>query len=1175
METAKLKKFAQYARRELISQISSKLALVLAEDSLARRENQSAVQELQRQIKDTSKNQLIEKVAYIWFNRFCALRFMDVNHYTSIGTVSPGEGQFQPEILAEAKMGHVDDAIVPQKIKQQVFGLLEGRVSSKDPQNEAYRLLLVAVCNYFHKSMPFLFERIADYTELLLPEDLLSGNSILAYTREAMTPDVCEDVEIIGWLYQFYISEKKDEVFDALKRHKKISPENIPAATQLFTPSWVVRFLVENSLGRLWMLNNPQSRLKNSMKFYIPPSELEADHLRVASPEDIRVCDPACGSGHMLVYAFDLLHEIYEEEGYDSNEIPDKILRLNLYGMEIDERAAELASFALVMKARRKSRRFRSDPVQPNICVIEKISFDRAELQRYTDFVGRDLFTHNFLTTLEQFEEADNFGALIKPDLTDATNIFKLLEDKDISGQLLLSRTHPKVLQLLKQSTYLSNKYHVVIANPPYMGAKGMNARLVEWAKQHFPDTKADLFAIFVERITSMIFKNGYAGVMTPFTWMFLASFEKLRKLILDDHTILSLVRPEYHAFFESAYVPICAFVILSKRIPDLSGSFIDLSKFYGADVQEEKLLEAVQNPDCGFFYKASSDDFSKIPGTPIAYWLPKAIFDAFEQFPKIGDHARAAKGLVTANNDAFVREWFEVNYDDIGYGCGSRQESVESKKRWFPYAKGGSFRRWNGNFESLVDWENDGFKIQNTLTEDGSRVRATNFNLDRIFKEGISWTVVTSGKQSFRYVPSGFLFDAAAGVCQSNDGKNKPLLAFLNSKLADIFLAAVNPTLNLHPGYLESLPYRLTGIEDTVNKIADRCMELSQLDWDSYEVSWNFRCHPMMPSNKEQPINLSEHYGRIRDHWSRLSIEMQELERENNAAFIQAYGLENEVTPDVPLNEVSLSFNPHYRYGSDKTNEELESLLLADTVKDLISYAVGCMFGRYSLHREGLVIANQSDSLDTHSWKSTNDNASFSPDPDNVIPILEADWFTDDISERFKRFLRIAFGQQHYEDNIKFVESAIAKDLRKYFLKDFYTDHLKRYKRRPIYWLFSSPKGSFNALIYVHRYRADTASIVLNDYLREFRTKISSRVIHLQNVEGSSDASQSERTTALKEIEKLKKIITELDDYEREILFPLATERISINLDDGVKTNYSKLGSALKKVPGLESSED
>ncbi len=498
--------------------------------------------ELEKLISNSSRDNVTERVAYTWFNRFCALRFMDVNRYTRIGVVSPAEGQFQPEILAEAKMGHIDEEMVPSQIRQKVLDLLAGRAPSTDSQGEAYRLLVVAACNAWNQSMDFLFERIDDYTELLMPDDLLSGNSILAYTREAMTPDACKDVEVIGWLYQFYISEKKDAVFEGLKKNQKITPENIPAATQLFTPHWIVRYLVDNSLGRLWLLNRPNSRLEEQMEYYIPPEKPESDFLKITGPEDIKVCDPACGSGHMLTYAFDLLYAMYEEEGYDPADIPEKILTHNLFGIELDERAGELAAFALTMKARARQRRFFNKGVKPNICVLEKVSFSREELDEYMGFVGRDLFTYGLRETLQQFSEVDNFGSLIVPKVANVTDVMATLESKDMSSNLFLAETHKKVLTVLRMADALSPRYAVVVANPPYMGGKGMNPRLSTWAKENFPSSKSDLFAMFIERGFDLTPKFGYSAMVTMQSWMFLSSYEALRERILSETSIECMV---------------------------------------------------------------------------------------------------------------------------------------------------------------------------------------------------------------------------------------------------------------------------------------------------------------------------------------------------------------------------------------------------------------------------------------------------------------------------------------------------------------------------------------------------------------------------------------------------------------------------------------------------------
>ena len=579
MDTAKLKKFAQFASRSLIDQVSRKLLLVLAEDSAARRENAGAIKQLEEQLELQGHAQLIEKIAYIWFNRFCALRFMDVNRYNRIGLVSPAEGQFQPEVLAEAKMGHIDEESVPEKIRQQIFALLGGTAPSHDPQAEAYRLLLVAACNDYHNAMPYLFEHIADYTELLMPDDLLSDHSILAHTRTAMTDDVCQAVEVIGWLYQFYISEKKDRVFDDLKKNKKITPENIPAATQLFTPHWIVRYLVENSLGRLWMLNRPNSRLFEKMDYYIHPEHPETDFLRISQAEDLKISDPACGSGHMLVYAFDLLYAIYEEEGVDPSEIPAKILTHNLFGIEIDERAGELAAFALTMKARAKHRRFFKNPVQPNICVLQNICFDERELAEYQAFIGADIFTPSLKATLSQFEEADNFGSLIRPVLTDVHGLLAVLAAKDVTSHFFYQLTHQKVLQVLKQADYLSPKYQVVIANPPYMGGKGMNGRMGAWVKDNYPDSKSDLFAMFIERNLELAVKQGAVAMITMQSWMFLSSYEKLRNHILDKHTIISMAHLGSRAFdsIGGEVVSTTAFVLENAHHPEYKGAYVRL----------------------------------------------------------------------------------------------------------------------------------------------------------------------------------------------------------------------------------------------------------------------------------------------------------------------------------------------------------------------------------------------------------------------------------------------------------------------------------------------------------------------------------------------------------------------------------------------------------------------
>lgn len=595
MDTRLLKTFAQGARKKLQESVSVRLDAILKFDTIESREQEAAITALRDEIAKRSKNEVVKQVAYVWFNRFCALRFMDVNHYSFLGVVSPAPGFVQPEILQNAKQGHIPDELSHYVSKQLVFDLLRGNIPSKNAEQEAYRLLLVAVCNFYNSSMPFMFEKIADYTELLMPPDLISQSSILTDIREAMTEEVCTDVEVIGWLYQFYISEKKDEVFADLKKGKKIASENIPAATQLFTPHWIVQYLVENSLGRLWMLNNPGSRLIESMEYYIRPEEgKEEEFLKITSPEDIKVCDPACGSGHMLVYAFDLLYRMYEETGYDTNKIPALILEKNLFGIEIDERAGELAAFALMMKARGAYRRYLTRGVQPKIMVLKDINFESTELKDYMKFVGEALFTSSLKDTLSQFEYATTFGSLIIPKLQSIEGIYSLLKEKNMSEQLFIKPTHEKVLRVLEQSDYLSQKYHVVIANPPYMGGKGMNDRLKGFLSVNFTDVKSDLFSAFIVRNTELTLPKGQLGFMTPFVWMFISSYEKLRLFLIDKKTITSLIQLEYSGF-EGATVPICTFTLENAFNPEFKGGYVRLSDFKGAAIQGEKALEIIQ----------------------------------------------------------------------------------------------------------------------------------------------------------------------------------------------------------------------------------------------------------------------------------------------------------------------------------------------------------------------------------------------------------------------------------------------------------------------------------------------------------------------------------------------------------------------------------------------------
>jgi type II restriction/modification system DNA methylase subunit YeeA len=1146
MDTAALKKFAQSARRSLIEQVSNRMNVVLAKDSLARRESPNAVACLEAAIQAHDRDTVVEQIAYIWFNRFSALRFMDVNHYTTVGIVSPVTGQSQPEILAEAKMGHIDPEIVPAAIRQRVQELISSKTPSANPQAEAYRLTLVAACNAWHQAMPFLFEKINDYTELLLPEDLLSEQSVLTQLRMVMTEESCQNVEIIGWLYQFYISEKKDEVFDGLKKNKKITPENIPAATQLFTPHWIVRYLVENSLGRLWMLNHPSSSLINQMDYYIQPEEPETDFLQISSPEEIRICDPACGSGHMLVYAFDLLYAIYEEEGYDAADIPAKILTQNLYGIEIDERAGELAALALTMKARSKQRNYFRQQVRPNICVLENVTFESGELKDYMNFVGRDLFTLQLQNTLHQFEEADNFGSLIRPELTDVEPMIQFLNAKNVGSDLFLNKTHLKVMRVLEQAEYLRPKYHVVVANPPYMGISNTNSRLCEWSKEMYPISKPDLFSMFIERNSNLAFKYGFIAMITMQSFMFISSFEKLRKMIISGSPFISMAHLGTKGFdsIGGEVVSTTAFILNKGKDSNSTGVFVRLTEGKSENEKENIFRNSTSSKKSNY-YKFTNRSFSDIPGSPIGYWITDNFLKLYKA-QNISSRFDSSNCIQPGDSEKFLRFWHEINSKDIG-------------NRWKIVSKGGTFRKWYGNIEYVIDYKDDG----RIISQHPSSILRTP---SKYFHHGFVWSRIAPGKVSFRDWDKSYLVSDAGPILYCDDYN---ILGFLNSKIVENILYITSPTINYQVGNIGDLP--LIKFENS-SYLVEKLISISKDDWDNYETSFDFDRSLMIKLNAKE-YKIADVVEIIFAEWSSSITEVKELEKQINKAVLDICGMLEDLTSEVDLTEITLTCNPHYRYGGNKSEAELESLLLADTMREFISYAVGCMFGRYSLDKPGLVLANQGETL--ADYLAQLPSPTFMPDEDNVIPILDGEWFKDDIVDRFRQFLRITFGEEHFAENLKFIEDAIGKDIRSFFLKDFYADHLKRYKKRPVYWLFSSPKGTFNALIYMHRYREDTVSIVLNKYLREFKVKLAARIEHLNRLETSTSTSKADKTRAIKEREVLKKNIDELDIWERDVIFPLALEQKSIDLDDGVKANYPKFGAALKKIPGLEAAED
>jgi type II restriction/modification system DNA methylase subunit YeeA len=877
----------------------------------------------------------------------------------------------------------------------------------------------------------------------------------------------------------------------------------------------------------------------------------------------------------MLTYAFDLLYAIYEEEGYEADKIPTLILQHNLTGIEIDDRAGALAAFALAMKAAAKlgRRRFLRMEAKPDIVVLQNVSFTSAEMQDVLAVVGRDLFTDDFRETLGQFGHAKNFGSLIVPKMRDPAETLRIVAARDLGSDLLLREVQERVVSGLRMAEALSPKYHVVVANPPYMGGKGMNPKLSEFAKEQYPDTKSDLFAMFMERSLLLAIKNGLMAMINMQAWMFLSSFEKLRGKLLSNSTLLSMAHLGERAFdtIGGSVVSTTAFVFTKTHMPRHKGDYVRLVDGSSESEKSAAISKAIKTRDCGWLYRASSVDFEQIPGTPIAYWMSKEVKAAFSKGEPLKKRGDTRQGMATSDNGRFLRSWWEVQHSSLCLDASSREDAKRSRGRWFPYNKGGGYRKWFGNVEHVVNWENDGAEIVDYAASLYGSPTRTIKSISEYFKPSISWSKISSGNLALRYYPSGFIFDVA-GCCifTSSSEYRLKLTGFMNSYTARLLLTAISPTLNFEVGHIASLPI-LDGLASAPTAPVQALIDLAKRDWDSDETSWGFSALPLL-SPDHRAARLEATYARLRAHWQGITDEIRALEEENNRIFIDAYGLQDELTPEVPIEEITLTCNPAYRYGVKAAEGEREKRLLADTMTEFVSYAVGCMFGRYSLDASGLILANQGETLADYLARVP--EPSFRPDEDNVIPMLDGDWFADDIVDRFRKFLRVTFGDVHFRENLAFIEAQIG-DIRRYFTRSFYDDHVKRYKKRPIYWMFASPKGTFQALIYMHRYRPDTVSVLLNDYLREFIRKLEAERERLEKLSDDPAATQTQRTRALKDVATIAKQIAELEEWERDVIFPLAQAKIEIDLDDGVKRNYPLFGAALKPIKGLEAADE
>ena len=1197
MDKNAIKKFAVWARAELIDRVSLKgVEYGITEENIEDANADSvggkvltADEKKQRQaliaeINDKGYKQVMEEVAYTWFNRFSALRFMEVNGYlpSHVRVFTDEENNFKPQIITEAI--HLDlDGLNMEKVYE---------LKGAEKTEELYKYLLIVQCNALNKILPGMFQRIADYTELLLPDNLLREGSVIQQMIELIPEDDWKDaVQIIGWLYQYYNSEKKDDVFAALKKNVKITKENIPAATQLFTPDWIVRYMVENSLGRLWLEGHPDvkeqllpteeeqsayaigNRDQEDTKwhYYLEEAEQEPEvqvqlseirkEYAALTPDQLKVIDPCSGSGHILAYMFDVLMKIYESYGYTTREAVASIVENNLYGLDIDDRAAQLAYFAVMMKARQYDRRFFSRGIQPHVyAIVESNHVDKFAVDYFCN--GDAKLTAAMDTIISELHDAKEYGSILTVTPQDWSALYErfaeITEDINMSRDTALR----ELLPLVQVAEAMAQKYDVVVTNPPYMGASNMNPKLNDFIKKNYADYKSDFFSAFVIHASQMTKQSGYCGFFTPYVWMFIQSYEKMRNYLYNQTTVETLIQFEYSAF-EEATVPVCTFVFQNRHI-EKKGCYLRLVDFRGGmEVQRQKTLEAIENHDCGFYYERSTNNFSEIPGSPVAYWVSAQVRNAFANNPLIEDVLETRNGMSTTNNNLFLKMWFEPCIEKCGFGSFTATSAKESSKKWFRYNKGGEFRRWYGNNDYVVNWENDGEKLKKYVSERYGSYSKEIRSEDRYFYESITWSGVTSSQTGFRFSSQGAIFDSGAnGLFADETEILKYTLGFLNTKLVVDFVKCKNPTINTGSGTVGKLPICIQDEKiKPVNMLVDKCIEQSKIDWDSFETSWDFQHHPLL---RKVPT-IAEAFDQWQTECDERFNQLKSNEEELNRIFIDIYGLQDELTPEVEDKDVTV-----------------RKADLGRDIRSFISYAVGCMFGRYSIYRDGLVYAggkwNYNDYEDAawlcdgkpdviEFYKQTH----FMPDEDNIIPICDDEYFTDDIVGRFVEFVETVYGTDTLDENLKFIADALGgkgqpKDvIRNYFLSDFYSDHCKIYQKRPIYWLFDSgKKNGFKALIYMHRYQPDTIARIRTDYVHEQQARYRTAIADLE--QRIANASTSERVKLNKKLTALQAQDTEIRAYEEKI-HHLADQMIYIDLDDGVKKNYAIFQDVLAKI--------
>lgn len=1087
--------------------------------------------ELKEVILRNGYQETIDEITYTWFNRFVALKFMSEREYIPIKVFNSSiEGNKEPDLLT--KCLDIDFMEIDKK------KLLDLKKAGDD--EELFKFLILSLCNHLNHIMPFLFENIKDYTELMFPEKLLRTDSILIDINTIIPSEDWKEVEIIGWLYQDYINPKKDEVFAKLKDNVKISKENIPAATQLFTPKWIVKYLVDNSVGRLWLESNPNKELQANFKYFID-QEYETPKEKIISPEEITVLDPAMGSGHMLVYAFDVLYQIYKSQGYSQSEIAQTILNNNLYGLEIDNRAAQLAGFAVVMKAREYDKKLFEKNINLNLVAIQETPMD----------CPIDEKKYPALTNLWKFfYDAKNYGSILNVKGYD----FKKIDEEYVSfikSYSLSAHLDKKLIaSIIKQAKIMSEKYSVVVTNPPYMGFKSMNYDLDQYVKKEYPNTKYDLFSVFIERGLNMLKKGSYLSMITMQSWMFLYFFDKIRKIILKENEINSLVHLGPRAFdqISGEVVSTVAFII-KKNEPSQNkkGYFIRLVDFNSSTEKEKNYFNKSN------LYLRDLSSFIDLPGSPIAYWISDKIRNMFSN-TSLGDIAKPCQGMKTSDNKRFVRDWFEVSQNKLGIH--ETKESAQiNKKKWFPYNKGGEFRKWYGNNFWIVNWENDGKEILEYATSlYGSPTRSIT-NISDFFKESITWTSISSGRFGVRYSPAGAIFDSGGScIFLSDNAKRNYLMGLLCSKISVTYMLIVNPSFNFLTSNVASIPFVFPdnqALKQKIDILAQENIDLSKEEWDSREMSWDFKVNELI-RHKDNSNKLEIAYKSYCAHWKEKFFKLHKNEEELNQLFIDIYDLNDELNNKVSLDEITIL--------KDESEIKDDQLVFKKEVivKQFLSYIVGCIFGRYNPEKEGLILANQRETVKDFPIQSK-----FKPDVDNIIPINDKDYFPDDIVGKIKEFLRTYFGNNNITENLDFIASGLKgtgsseEKIRRYFLNEFFSDHCKMYGKKPIYWLFTSGKEKgFNALIYMHRYNKELLAKMRMDYLHVLQDRVDAKISMIK--EGD--------TRAQREKEDLTKQLMEMKKYD-ELLNHESSAYVEIDLDDGVSVNYAKFKGLVEDI--------